>query len=255
MIVCKVEKEEYEILEGLAPEEDVNAFYEDEDISAFVLIDGDDVVGTLIGTIVDGAYQVYWLYIEPDSRGKGGGKLLIQTLKEVLSYINVPIHIAWEGEPEISKEICLFLLTQGFKKEREKAVRSYSVHISDIAPAEKIKKRSDKVVTFEKLSKDFLKKVGKDVRKDLSVAYLKGEKPIAYVELKEEGDLLEISTLYSTGEANAIISYLLYELVYLLEKKCDPNQVLHINAVTEGVDSLIKYFIPSAEDISYSYYG
>lgn len=274
MIVCKVEKEEYEILEGLAPEEDVNAFYEDEDISAFVLIDGDDVVGTLIGTIVNEAYQVYWLYVEPEYRRQGGGKLLISTLKKILSYVNVPIHIAWEGEPEISKEICLFLLNQGFTKEREKEIRSYSVHISDIDPTEKMKKRSDKVVSFESLGKEFLRNMekdkdanksrmvpeggflAKDIRKDLSLAYLKGEEPIAYVVLKEDNDnVLQLNTMYSSGEANTVITYLLYELAYLLKDKCDGNQLMHINAVTDGVDALIKYFIPTAEEIGYSYYG
>lgn len=274
MIVCKVEKEEYEILKGLAPDEDVNAFYEDEDISAFALIDGDDVIGTLIGTIVNEAYQVYWLYVEPEYRRRGGGKLLISALKKILTTVGVPIHIAWEGEPEISKEICLFLLTQGFTKEREKEIRSYSVHVSDIDPTEKMKKKSDKVVTFESLGKGYLSKMekdkkanesrmvpeggflAKDIRKDLSLAYIQAEKPIAYIVLKEDEDnVLELSTMYSSGEANTVITYLLYELANLLKDKCDENQVLHINSVTEGVDALIKYFIPTAEEIGYSYYG
>ncbi|WP_028234547.1 GNAT family N-acetyltransferase [Pseudobutyrivibrio sp. MD2005] len=273
MIVCRVEKEETELLHGLAPEEELNAFYRDENISALALIDGDEIVGCLIGEIIGGVYRVYWLYVEPASRRKGGAKKLIRTLKEILDTMAISIHVAWEGEPDVNEELCGFLNAQGFLREKNQEIKSYSVKISSIAPAEKTNKKSDKVVSFEELGKDFLESMQNDeaaneermmpeggflnpaIRKDLSFVVVKKDKPIAYIVFMENGDVLELSTLYSTGASNTIISYLLYEASYVLKEKCDENQILHINAVSEGVEALVKYFIPDAIEVSNSYYG
>lgn len=273
MIVCSVEKDEIELLKGLAPEEELNAIYRDEDISSLALIDGDDIVGCLIGTISGGVYRVYWLYVEPGSRRKGGAKKLIRTLKEILDTMAISIHVAWEGESDINEELCGFLDSQGFLREKNKEIKSYSIKISSIAPAEKTNKKSDKVISFEELGESFLKNMQNDeaaneermmpeggflnpaIRKDLSLAVIKKDKPIAYIVFIENKDVLELSTLYSTGASNTIISYLLYEACYVLKEKCDENQILHITVVNEGVDSLVKYFIPTAREISNSYYG
>jgi len=48
MIVCRVEKEQYDLLEGLASSSDIEQFRNNENIGALALIDGDYIVGTLI---------------------------------------------------------------------------------------------------------------------------------------------------------------------------------------------------------------
>lgn len=273
MIVCRVEKEQYDLLEGLALSSDIEQFRNNENIGALALIDGDYIVGTLIGSIVNGVYQVYWIYVEPESRRKGGGKMLVRTLREILDVLMIPIHAAWEGAWDTSEDICAFWESLDFTKEMNKEVRSYSVRISQIEPIKGFDKKSDKISTFEELGQDYLKKMQKDnaaneirmipeggflasdIRRDLSLVFIKENKPIAYIVFKEQGEILELSTLYSSAGSNAIISYLLYEAVNRLKEKCANNQILHINAVTEGIDELVKYFIPTADEISYSYYG
>ncbi|MFI3312298.1 MAG: GNAT family N-acetyltransferase [Eubacteriales bacterium] len=95
---------------------------EGEPLTVLGLVEEEIACGALAGLWLDEAFQILSLYIAPEHRRKGGGRLLIKTLVTALTQLERPtnLEIAYTETMADHKVLTLFLEALGFHSHPER---------------------------------------------------------------------------------------------------------------------------------------
>ena len=234
-------------------------------------------VGALVGRFTDEKdYEILSLFVLPEYRKRGVGELLLETLWEVLDNLEANVKISFLCLSDDESELADFLEKNGFEEYRNMNSHVFAVTIEEL---KKTKLFADKVSVhfpnFNDLTKaqltalDNLTGAGfvpkpdggftsKQIEKEMSAAFFKRGKPVAYAVIERENDdLLILSSLYvSEKEPPATLMKLLRSVLEALDEKYTEDTVLLLPTVNEDSERLFSDLFEDAfekEDVFCTY--
>lgn len=245
-----------------------------EPLTAFGVTQDDTAIGAIAGYLSDeNTFLILYLYVAPDYRRCGGGRLLVDTLAQSLQGNAHSIEMRFTcTEPE-HETLFPFLEVLGFLKEEDNGETLYLIDLDKTLKRPFFKADGNIVgVPFSQLTEQQITSAAKSaqlaaapmpqaglhsetIEKEISMAYVKEGTVLAYVIFDTTWSQgLTLSAAWSDAQNPTILALLLRSAAIKIREKYPLQTLLALQAVTPFSASLIQYLLPEAENISYTYY-
>ena len=232
-------------------------------------------VGAIALNAKEGRIEILSLYVAPDYRKKGGGRLLLETAELLASRLESKLYARFTVVDEETELLEKALSACGLNLRNDKEARTYMVVLADCEEEENIRNEEhDKNLKFlEGLSPAKLKSLTKlceskevyvpkggflaeKLDKGLSAVYeeksgLKGFITVEHISYK---DGIRITAAYNDDSNPMIMMWLLKAVLSKALEKYDDKTPLLIDVTGETADKYVRYLLPEAEVISRTYY-
>ena len=227
--------------------------------------------GAAAGYMSDGVFKLASLYVAPDYRRRGCGRMMMEGLFELLEA--APVEISFAVTEKEHEELHDFLYAMGFSKVDDEGQTILVTTVGDIARApffNQTAKTSDSVKFFEELSRFQISEAQRDavfndvpipeggllgsgIDKSLSCAILEGSKVRAFVIFDRSFcNELTLASAWSNSSPTALPMMLL-AAENRLAKCYLPETKLVMQAVNSTSAKLVKKLVPEAKSISFTY--
>ena len=235
-------------------------------ISAIGLVDHDTACGALAGYQEDSTFRIASFFIAPSYRNKGGGALLLQTIKQVLKTIPslTVLQVRYTVTREDHEALHSFLHHMGFKDVTPEET-IYSVALSDLQHVsflnpKRLNAYPPELMPFSKIPDILIKQLDRamlvedgrplaepleqsSIDKDISIGYVVQKKIAAYLLFDHSFDgqlTLAYANSGTSNNAPELFSVMLRQAFQLALAKYSPETKLVIQAVTPLAASLVQ---------------
>lgn len=250
--------------------ETADALAAGEPVTALTLTDDALAVGAVAGYLEHGFFQITSLYVAPDYRREGGGRMLLEGLAQVLDDRASGMELSFTATQEEHKTLFPFLEVMGFQRKENHGETIYLTTIGAAlgstlfqsgkglgTPFSQVDARlltaasKAAMVPGVPLPVDGLK--GKTVDPDISMAAVQNNDVQAYLvfDTAWPGGLT-LSAVWSKNPA--LLPGLLAAAADRMRQKYPPETRLAVQAVNNTSAELIRVLLPEAQPISYTYY-
>lgn len=276
MDVGYITPEQLPVFRSLLLPDTAYAIERGDPVTALGLTEGDIAVGALAGYLEHNRFQISSLYVAPDYRRRGGGRMLIETLIPFLLKLpgQFDLEIHYLATAPDHKTLAPFLAALGFALEEDKTQNLYLTTVAQAACSPFFGEngsRSDQILPFAQIPDICLSMADKDLRlddvplpeepldspeleRDISCALVRGGEVQAFAAFDHSYmDMLTLSCVW-TGEAGpGAIPLLLRQAFLLGSDRYPPETPLVIQAVVPAAAELIRTLLPDAAPISFVY--
>lgn len=272
MIVGVLPSGEPGVFRSLLLPETANALAAGEPVTALALTQDDVAIGAVAGYLENGRFQISSLYVAPDYRRCGGGRMLLEELFWILDGHASGMDIRFTVTQPEHRTLIPFLEAIGFDKGRDngetiylttlgKAVETPFFAVKTKGPETPFSELSDGTLSL--MSKAAMVAnaplpegglLAKTVDREISAAHISGSKADAYVifDTSWSGGLT-LSAAWSGSKDPTVLPLLLRSAVARMREKYPPETQIAVQAVNTASAALIRTLLPGAETISYNY--
>ena len=261
------------VFRALLVPEVADALADGEPVTALTLIQDDNAIGALAGYLDGGRFRIVSLYVVPNYRRCGGGRMLLEELFEALDGYAAGVEISFTVTHEDHRTLLSFLDVMGFEREEDNGETRYLTTLGKTAETSFFAASGNNTgIPFAELSAGAISLMGKaavmarapipegglqakTVDPDLSVAVFHGNNPEAYVVIENDRPgSLTLSAAWSGSKDRTLMPNLLRSAVSRACEKYPPETQIVIQAVNRASAMLIKTLLPDAEVISHTFY-
>lgn len=260
------------VFRSLLLPEVANAQAAGESVTALGLTQGDVAIGAVAGYLEDGRYQIASLYVAPDYRRCGGGRMLLEGLFDVLGGYALGVEISFTVTKEEHETLIPFLESVGFEREPDHGKTLYRTTLGEAVKPTIFAVGGKKIGTpfsqLDQAAMSALKKTAsvnsapvpehglfaKSVDMDLSMVCLNGSAVEAFLVFEIAGSGgLRLSALWSGSKNPALLPGLLRTAVTAAREKYPPETYIVVQAVNDASAALVRALLPGAKVVSHTY--
>lgn len=255
----------------------VEAMENGEPITALGVVKDSIACGALAGYLTEGKFYIDSLYVAPDYRRKGGGRMLIEQITKLLEdevLVN-GLEIHYTVTEEEHETITPFLQAMMFEKKEDEGLNIYTFTLEQAATsalATKEGKQASNVLPFGQISDSMLCTAQKEasvhdvplpelsldspeLERELSHAIVKDGKVKAFVVFDHSCCGLPTLCCAWSGEIGASAMIILLRAAFKRATQLYGMETrMAVQAVTPEAAALVQNLVPGAVPISYSYY-
>ncbi len=255
---------------NILSQEAVEALENEEPVTALAVTEDDMAYGALAGYLDTDVFRIVSLYVSPEHRRKGVGRMLIETLRDLLIGEDVWMEVTFAVAGDDDGGLTAFLKAMDFEDMTDYDLNLYHTTMEQVNNITFFERAKSAGVTFDQLDEDILRLAekeaeennfqrplngldGPDVIREASAAYVKDRKIKAYLTVEKNED----GSLFLTAEANDIQPSVLPGLLKTAFSKgkelFPPETDIYIMAVTKESAALVNGILPQAETILRTY--
>ena len=274
MMVGVLAKGEPGVFRTLILPETADALAAGEPVTALALTEGDVAAGVLAGYLEGEHFAISSLYISPDYRRRGGGRLLMEQLEKILSGHVRSVQVNMTMSTPEAASLIPFLEKLGFYRETREELDSslYLITLGEIlkesffasgkrgggTPLAEISDAALSLAEKRALAEqDPLPPGGlrgELVDREVSVALERDGRVEAYAVIDRSWPGgLTLSAVWSGSRNPIVVPRLLRALALRTGEKYPPDTPVMIAAVSGVSDQLLRTLLPSAQEISRTY--
>ena len=264
--------EEPGVFRSLLLPETADALAAGEPLTALALTENGLALGAAAGYLEGGRFRVSSLYVSPDHRRRGGGRLLVETMAQLAVPYAGGMELRFTSTREEHETLPPFLTAMGFQEESDDgeniymttlgeaaasaffsgAEKSFGSPLSALNPgalslAEKAALAAEAPLPEGGLS-------AANVDRESSVAFFQGSEPQAYVVLEHiPSGGLTLSAAWSRTKNPTVLPQLLRSVMARAREKYPPETTLTVQAINQSSAALIRALIPGAGTVSHTW--
>ena len=277
MRVVYVENSMLNIFEDLIADSALDKIKEEENTITLGLVSDDDkAVGALSGFLFEDTFYITSIFVDPDYRNNGGGRLLMDTLMESMTDEEIIICVEFMTEDVYKDGLANFFECIEFTADDD-GFGAYSANANDIAKDPiftdaKYDKLEENISSFSKIDTAILESLNEfainnflplpqdglfseSVDKDISVAHINGAGVIdAYLVVDNSIEYMPtVAGIYNDTDAR-VLSGMLRHAMRLCHLKYPMGVEIAFAPVNGDSMSIMQKLAPDATKLSYKYY-
>lgn len=242
-----------------------------EPVTALALTENSLALGAAAGFLEGGRFQVSSLYVSPDHRRRGGGRLLMETLILLTSPYADAMEINFTSTREEHRTLPPFLTAMGFREEADNgeniflttlgtvadtpffsgAGKGFGTPLSELNPGALSLLEKAALVSDAPLPEGGLASAGVD--REVSVVSLQGSAPQAFVVLDDSyPGALTLAAAWSVSRDSSVLPMLLRSALARAREKYPPETPLAVQATGSSSAKLVKALLAGAKPISHT---
>ena len=251
----------------------VDALTEKEPVTALGLTENGLALGAAAGYLDQGRFLINSLYVAPDYRRRGGGRLLMETMAKLATGFCGGMEISFTVTRDEHEALPPFLTALSFQRENDNgeniymttlgeaaassffsgAGKSFGSPLSALNPGALSLAEKTALAVGAPLPEGGLSAANVD--RESSVALFQGCEPQAYVVL-ERGPSggLTLSAAWSGTKDPTVLPRLLRSAMARAREKYPPETTLTVQAINQSSVALIRALIPGAGTISHTWF-
>ncbi|MCD8067284.1 MAG: GNAT family N-acetyltransferase [Lachnospiraceae bacterium] len=247
------------------------ALEEGEPVTAFGLAEDQLAVGALAGYLEGGLFQIASLYVAPDYRRRGGGRLLLKTLEKLLEDIHTGMIIHFTATAKEHETLFPFLKAMGFWDETDEKENIYVTTVGELGKTSYFSGAKETGTSFDQLDEALIRHAELKARENgsprpeggidspkverrISMAIVRDQRVAAYAVF--DRSCLNSLTLSSTwsGSAGPTAVYSMIRAAFARAQRIfPPEEKIVIQSVDQTTASLIQTMAPNAKMISHTW--
>ena len=261
------------VFQSLLLPETARALAAGEPVTALALTRNDVAIGAVAGYLENDCFQISSLYVAPDYRRCGGGRMLLEELRELLEGHATGMEISFTVTREEHQTLLPFLEVMGFEREEDRGETLYLTTLGAAAAtpffATAGKTAGTPLSELNDGALSLLNKaamaagapvpegglLAKTVERKISLVRMNGSKPEAYVVFDTAwSGGLTLSAVWSGSKDPSVLPLLLRSAVTRARENYPLETKVAVQAVNPVSAALIRKLLPEAEVISHTYY-
>ena len=264
--------EEPGVFRSLLLPETADALAAGEPVTALALTENGLALGVAAGYLDQGRFLVGSLYVSPDHRRRGGGRLLVETLSQLAAPYAGAMEIRYTSTREEHETLPPFLASMGFREEGDGgeniflttlgavadtpffsgAGKSFGTPLSELNPGALSLLEKAALVSDAPLPEGGLNADGVD--REVSVAAFEGSEPKAFVVLDHSfPGALTLAAVWSASRDPSVLPMLLCSVMARVREKYPPETPLAAQATGSSSAKLVRALLAGAKSISHTY--
>ena len=277
MEVGYINAEQMQYFTNLLLPQMVEAIEHEEPVIALGIVKDSIACGAMAGYLTEGSFRIISLYVAPEYRHQGGGRMLIESITKLLAD-EVMVHgveIQYTVTQEEHETLAPFLEAMKFAKEEDEGQNIYTFTLAQVATAALVGKEGKQptnVLPFSKISNSVLHMAQKEasikeiplpevaldssaMERELSHAIVKDGKVHAFVAFDDSCCGLPTLCCAWAGDMGPMAMVVLLRAAFARARELYGMETpMAVQAVTAEAVALIQNLVPAAKPISYSYY-
>lgn len=255
--------------------EAVAAIERGEPVTAIGIAQEDVACGALAGYVENGCFQLISLYVAPDYRRRGGARLMISQLEELLEENDIwSVEISFTEAGQETETLTPFLASMGFAAEDDRGRNIYTFTLEEVTRAKALSRpagKSLKIRPFSRLSEDMLRAAQKraialgsplpertllseQLDRELSHAFIKDGRVEAYAAVDDSCcGVLTLCGLWVGDPGPTVLYSLLKTVIGRAAELYPPQTRIAVQAVNDQSLKLIRGLAPGARKVSFTY--
>lgn len=252
----------------LLPQEIVAAMKEGEPYSALLLVDKEEAVGAIAGKIADNELLIESIYVEESSRGKGGGRLLLDSLLSGCRGLCYGVKVCFSAVNEDMEKMAGFFGAMGFREKDGGYDQVYMADLKDLEKSSFVKVKG-KGTSFSDVNSRILRNLSSDalrngwplprhglfsefVDNELSMVRMEDDKVKAYAVVEHLSGYLSLSALKCGEKAGMELASLLAAVWNRAAEKEGKDQKLIVHTINKASYRIANTLLPNAKQISHT---
>ena len=271
MKVVSLPKEQAMNAAGLMDPEVTRILAKGLPVTVLLALDGHRAVGALGGAINNKVFDIVSLFVEPESRRKGAGRSLINTLTGLLKDSDTMIRAQFNIENEENRTLESFFPALGFERETVDYPAYYAVNVEELLDSvEGVDKNSD-IKSFAEIPGAVLRRtsnksidaglpvpegglLGAGVDPEVSSLSIREDNVEAYVAAEYGKDqMVKIPAMWSSLSDPRKMLAMLFNTTNALKDKYPPKTKVAALAISPASQRVIRYMFNDNETISRSF--
>ncbi len=241
-------------------------------VTVLALVADNMAVGALGGVVTGKAFRIYSIFVSPSYRRQGGGKLLLESVKKVVSEKNLIVEVSFASVSREEEELERFLEKMGFKEKKGDKKGYYSLSLKDMLKSSHVSGGDEEIgLPFSRIgnaallraTNESLKKfhplpenglLSERINKNTSVGLIRKGEVYAYITIEDiDKDNIFCSAWFPGRETPVIMLKLLRQEIKLLEKNYDGKTRMVIELSDDDMYRLWTHMFKETESISKLY--
>lgn len=264
--------EEPGVFRSLLLSETADALAAGEPLTALALTENGLALGAAAGYLEGGRFLVSSLYVSPNHRRRGGGRLLVETLAQLAAPYAGGMELRFTSTREEHETLPSFLTAMGFREESDGgeniflttlgtvadtpffsgASKSFGTPLSELNPGALSLVEKTALAAGAPLPEGGLGAAGVD--RDVSLVSIYGSEPQAFVVLDDSyPGALTLAAVWSASRDPSVLPMLLRSALARAREKYPPDTPLAAQATGGASAKLIKALLAGAKPISHTY--
>lgn len=264
--------EEPGVFRSLLLPETADALAAGEPVTALALTENGLALGAAAGYLERGRFLISSLYVSPDHRRKGGGRLLMETLAQLAAPYAGAMELNYTSTREEHETLPPFLAAMGFLEESDGGENIFLTTLGAVADTPFFSKGGKGFGTpFSELTPGALSLIEKaalaagaplpeggvnaaGVDREASVVSLQGSETQAFVILDHSSaGVLTLAAAWSVSRNPSVLPMLLRASMTRLREKYPPETPLAVQATGSASARLVQALLAGARPISHTY--
>ncbi|MCD7806447.1 MAG: GNAT family N-acetyltransferase [Lachnospiraceae bacterium] len=247
------------------------ALSEGEPLTALGLTEDDLAVGALAGYLEDGMFQIISLYVAPDYRRRGGGRLLVETLENLLKEFRMGMVIRFTATREEHETLAPFLKAMGFLDETDEKENIFVTSLAQMKEISYFSGATETGISFDKLDESLIRQAerearvngaprpeggidGPKVERRISMAIVRDNQIAAYAIFDRSCmNSLTLSSTWSGSVGPTALYSMIRAAFARAERIFPPEEKIVVQSVDQTTAALIKAMVPQAKMISHTW--
>ena len=271
MMVFLAEEEQVEQIRSLLLPEAYQAWKRGEDMLILGLVKEKTAVGVLAAVLEGETFSIVSLYVAPQYRRQGGGRLLMNQFLLIAEDVAERAEADFIGTEEEHGILELFLAVSGFREEElygeiyalqlgqlsqvpvfRKEMKSAGTPLRELGPLEKRRLEQEISATDAPYEEGML--TDESMEEDISRIHFTNKVPDGFVLCQNRGKGgLMITGAWNGSGLPLLFLTLLHSAFAEAEKKYPPQTRIAVQAVNATTGKLIRELMPQADRISHCY--
>lgn len=264
--------EEPGVFRSLLLPETADALAAGEPVTALALTENGLALGAAAGYLEGGRFQISSLYVSPDHRRRGGGRLLVATLAQLAAPYAGGMEFHFTSTREEHETLPPFLAAMGFREEADNGENIFLTTLGTAAdnpffsgagkgmgtPLSELNPGALSLVEKAALAADAPLPEGgvtaAGVDREVSVAAFEGSEPKAFVLLDHSfPGALTLSAAWSVSRNPAVLPMLLRSAMARAREKYPLGTPLAVQATGSSSAKLVQALLAGAKPISHTW--
>lgn len=260
------------VFRSLLLKQTADALANGEPLTAIGLTEGDLAVGAAAGYLEKGRFLVHSLYVAPEYRRRGGGRLLIETLKDLCKPYAGGMELRFTSTKEEHETLPPFLTAMGFEREADRGENIFLITLRETAKTRFFSGAGKNIgKPLSEVSRGTLSLLEKGayaagapwpeggvfaagVERDISVVAFEGSELRSFVLFDRSfPDALTLAAAWSIDPNPALLPSLLRSAMARAAEKYPPETRLAVQAINPASAALVRALLPNADPISHTY--
>lgn len=252
--------------------ETADALAAGEPVTALALTENNLALGAAAGYLEGGRFLVSSLYVSPDHRRRGGGRLLVETLAQLAAPYAGGMELRYTSTREEHETLPPFLAAMGFREENDGGENIFLTTLGTVADTPFFSGAGKSFGTpLSELNAGVLSLVEKaalaaeaplpegglnaaGVDRDVSVVSFHGSEPQAFVVLDHScSGALTLAAVWSASRDPSVLPMLLRSAMARVQEKYPPETPLAAQATGSASAKLVRALPAGAKPISHTY--
>lgn len=239
-----------------------------EPLTALALTEGTLAVGAAAGYLDGRRFLLISLYVAPEHRRQGGGRMLVEKLAELARPYAETMEVSFNVTLEEHKTLSPFLEKLGFTEEDDHGENIYLTTLGQVNHAFFSSSARSFGTPLSALNEGTISLIGRaalaadaplpeggvaSADRELSMVFLSGSEPQAFVLVDSSSDALTLTAAWSVSHDPAVLPSLLRSAMTRALEKHPPETPLCTQAINPASAALVQKLLPGAVPISHSY--